>query len=134
MPKPISFIHNLYIAQTTDNKGRGVFAAQPIQAGETIEICPVIICPTNQRQHLDPTILYDYYFLWGNNDLESAIALGYGSIYNHSYQPNAEYLMNFKNKTIQFTAILPIPAHHEITINYNADHETEKPLWFHQKK
>ena len=38
---------------------------------------------------LAETVLKDYCFNWAEGKV--ALALGYGSIYNHSYRPNARY-------------------------------------------
>ena len=38
--------------------------------------------PAAERPLLDETNLYNYYFTW--QDQAAAIALGYGSLYNHS--------------------------------------------------
>ena len=47
-----------------------------------------------------------------------ALALGYGSLYNHSYQPNARY-DDQPAGAMTFTALRDIRAGEEITINYN---------------
>ena len=110
--------------------GRGVFAARPIADGEIIEICPVIVFSEADKAHLDRTFLYDYYFDWGEDGLEFALCLGYGSLYNHDYAPNAEYTMDFGSKTIDFHAIRDIEAGEEITVSYNGDPENKEFVWF----
>lgn len=55
-----------------------------------------------------------------------AIALGFGSIYSHSYEPNATYKKRFKNKTIDFIAIKDIKKGGEITVNYNYGNPEDK--------
>ena len=60
-----------------------------------------------------------------------AIALGFGSIYNHSYEPNATYKIKPKEKIIEFVAIKNIEKNNEITVNYNFGNPKDKtPLWF----
>ncbi|WP_246141693.1 SET domain-containing protein [Phaeodactylibacter luteus] len=110
--------------------GRGVFTAAPIPEGAIIEICPVIVMPREHLKYLDETGLYDYYFLWGEEDEECAVALGYGSLYNHSYEPNAMYLPDFMGSTLLFTALKDIEAGTEITVNYNGDPEDDEEVWF----
>ncbi len=112
----------------TDDRGRGVFTARSINAGDVIEICPIVVIPKAQIEILDQTVLYDYYFLWENNN--AAIALGYGSLYNHSYSPNAEYIMDFVDSSLIIQAIKDINAHEEITFNYNGDPVDDEELWF----
>jgi SET domain-containing protein len=110
--------------------GRGVFTAEEIPEGSIIELCPVIVLPPEQTSLLDQTVLYDYYFLWGESDEEYAIALGYGSLYNHSYKPNAEYQADFEGGHLHFYALQTIKAGDEITVNYNGSPEDEEEVWF----
>ena len=110
--------------------GRGVFTAAPVPEGSVIEICPVIVIPGEQSELLDQTALYDYYFLWGPEEENRAIALGYGSLYNHSYAPNAEYRPDFERNELHFYAIRDIAAGKEITVNYNGAPESEDEIWF----
>jgi len=60
----------------------------------------------------------------------SAIALGFGSLYNHSIKPNAYYLMNNDNQTIDFYSLSHIRPHEEITINYNGKTDEASLEWF----
>ena len=70
-------------------KGRGVFARRSIEAGEVIETCPVLVLPADSVEDVSAGI-GGYVFEWGHGKL--ALALGYGSLYNHSYRPNARYV------------------------------------------
>lgn len=110
--------------------GRGVFTAADIPEGSLIEISPVIVLSDSDTSKIHKTKLHDYYFIWGKEDDQSAIILGYGSIYNHSFKPNAEYSPDFDNKTLQFYALKPIEAGDEITVNYNGDPSVQRKLWF----
>ena len=56
-------------------KGRGIFAARPIDCGERIESAPVVVVPRAQVTHLDATILGDYYFVWGEDKKDAAILI-----------------------------------------------------------
>jgi uncharacterized protein len=122
--------HYIYIAPS-ELGGRGVFAGRSILANEIIELCPVIVCGPGEFEIFDNTTLYDYYFLWGDEkDKQSAIALGYGSLYNHDSPSNADYEMDFEDDFIKIYAVRDIAAGEEITINYNGSYDnTEKP-WF----
>ena len=71
-------------------KGRGVFARKKIRRGTVIERVPVVVMRVQEIFSNAPrTKLADYVFSWGRGKL--AFACGYGALYNHSYQPNAEY-------------------------------------------
>jgi hypothetical protein len=122
-------IPGLYIAHS-DNKGRGVYTSQSIDIGEVIEVCPVLIIPKIELPIIHKTVLHDYYFLWGDNLDECAIALGFGSIYNHALHPNANFILDIFNKTIDIEAILPIQAGEEITLNYHGEPGNTDKLWF----
>lgn len=119
----------LFIA-STDSKGRGVFTQVSIPVGAIVEIAPVIVMPASDRVHLDKTLLYDYIFEWGADRTACAMALGWVPMYNHSYQSNCEYCMDFESETIRVQAIRDITAGEELTINYNGDWDDVKPLWF----
>lgn len=95
---------------------RGVFARRTFAAGDVIERCPVIVVPPAQREHLDLTSLYDYYFDWDGGD--AALALGFGSLYNHSADPSARYEKNVAAETIVIVAAREIAAGEEITVSY----------------
>lgn len=51
-------------------------------------------------------------------------------LFNHSYEPNATYEINFDNETFDFFAYKDIEAGEEIFINYNGDVDDNDPLWF----
>ena len=111
-------------------KGRGVFATRNIASGETIEEAPVVIVPEEQVAHLDATVLGDYYFLWGEDEKQAAVLLGMCSLCNHSYQPNARFLLHPDRVSIQFVALREISDGEEITTNYNGDPDSRKAIWF----
>jgi SET domain-containing protein len=97
-------------------KGRGVFARKQIQAGSVIEKVPVIIIPNNTFVDGEPNpYRMKYFFVWSKSTV--AMVLGYGSIYNHSYAPNARY--EHGPMVLTFRALRDIEKDEEITINYN---------------
>ncbi len=111
-------------------KGRGMVAGEQIKKGDLIERCPVLVLEKKFTEQIDKTPLYDYYFIWGKNDESIAIALGYGSIYNHSFEPNAEYVPNYEDAQLEFYALRDISEGEEILVNYNGTPKSEKPIWF----
>ena len=118
----------LYI-RAIEGKGRGVFTAQEIPVGSAIESCPVLVLPAEDTERIHQTTLHDYYFLWGTTG-ESAIALGFGSLYNHASAANADYAMDIAGQSIEITALRDIAAGEEITINYMEGGEQRSALWF----
>ncbi|MBY0203873.1 SET domain-containing protein [Paenibacillus cucumis (ex Kampfer et al. 2016)] len=107
---------------------RGVFATVDIAKGQLIHQAPVVPYPNEDHEHIEKTILEDYVFEYGVN--HTAILLGYGSLINHSYEPNATYDINFENHTFDFYAYKDIKAGEEILINYNGEEDNMDPLWF----
>lgn len=121
-------IPNLYVAHTVH--GRGVFTATPIEKGSVIEVCHVIIIPKSELPIIHKTTLHDYYFLWGKDMENCAIALGFGSLYNHAVNPNSNFILDLSNNTIDIEAIQDIEAGEQITINYHGQPGDEEKLWF----
>lgn len=109
---------------------RGVFATQDIKKGDLIHEAPVIPYPNKEHVHIEKTMLADYAFEYGIH--HSAILLGYGMMFNHSYTPNATYEINFTNHTFDFYAYTDIKEGDEILINYNGDVDDDEPLWFNK--
>lgn len=122
MDKPPS----LFVAPSSLS-GRGIFSRRDYAPGDIIEICPIIRVPGKEQANLDATCLYNYYFSWR---ADNAISLGFGSLYNHSYAPNAQYIKHFDADELHFSCIEPIPAGTEITVNYNGDPSKQDRVWF----
>ena len=122
---------SLYIKESP-GKGRGIFTSELIEAGTLVEMAPVIVLPVKDSSLIDQTFLYNYYFLWGDEQKNFAICLGYGSLYNHSYTPNCIYETYYEDEVIHFIAIRDIASDEELTINYNHDPDSTKPVWFDQ--
>ena len=107
-------------------KGLGVFATSRIEAGEVIEICHVIV--EEERNIADGATLDRYVYEWTPGTC--AVALGYGSIFNHSYDPNSVFTVDTAKRTVTFVARRTIEEGQEITINYNGDPTSRDPVDF----
>ncbi len=104
----------------TKDKGRGVFASKNFKKGEVVEECPVIPLTAKESLICEQTILEYYLYPWkGKKD--GAVVLGYGLLYNHSFNPNACYHLKYSQKKIIYKAIRPIKRGEEILVNYNGD-------------
>jgi uncharacterized protein len=123
---------SLYVADT-GSRGLGVFSDAALEAGIIVETAPVIVMPGAERDLLDQTLLHDYIFEWGENSEQCCMALGYAAIYNHSYNSNCEYEMDFPNKMIMIRTVRAIAAGEELFINYNGDWDDQRPVWFASK-
>ena len=121
-----TFTSTVYVSDA-GKKGRGVFAFQDIPAGALIERCPVVILTKSDSKKNDRTIMRAYRFAWRDG---AAVALGYGSLYNHSEKhPNADWTSNYKDRYIEFRAAQDIVVDEEILIDYG-----EKPLDLSRRK
>ena len=116
---------------SSGNKGRGVFTTEAIAKGKVIEISPVVVLSTKDRKHVEKTKLFNYIFEWGKSHKKAAVALGYISIYNHSYNSNCTYEMDFEEETITIRTVRAIAKGEELSINYNADPNDTTDVWFH---
>ena len=122
-------IPSLYIANS-EGRGRGVFTAAPLSIGDVIEICPIILIPPEDLQKIHATRLHDYYFIWPGKDAAACIALGYGSIYNHSNIPCAEIVFDIATQNIIVRCTQPIEAASEIFYDYTGGVRRIDSLWF----
>ena len=111
-------------------KGRGVFALQKFELGDVIDVSPVIPIVGKEWEHIEKTILNNYCYGWGEEGQDAAVALGFGSLYNHSYRPNCLYTKKVSQGVIEYTALRMIQPGEEITINYNGSPERQDPVWF----
>ncbi len=98
---------------------RGLIASRDIKKNEVLERCPIVLIDHRVDTAFDNTILNRYCFEWTKS--HSALLLGYGSLYNHSYTPNVRYHFAYTTKEIFFRALRPIKAGEELFVNYNGD-------------
>jgi SET domain-containing protein len=118
---------SLYVALSPLH-GFGVFTDEAFATGDPIEECPVLVIPSPQRELIDQTVFSGYYYEWG--EVDGALALGFGSLYNQSYRPTARYDQAEGELILIISAIRPIRSGTEITINYNGNPRSRKRLWF----
>ena len=122
----------LFIGPTA-KMGRGVFTSETISAKTLVEIAPVIVMEGSERKLLDQTALHDYIFEWGVDRTQCCMALGYVPVYNHSYQSNCEYEIDFEKQLIRINAVRQIEVGEELFINYNGNWNDVSPVWFDAK-
>ncbi|MBI2011868.1 SET domain-containing protein-lysine N-methyltransferase [Candidatus Daviesbacteria bacterium] len=115
----------------SQGKGRGVFAAKNFRKGKVIEVAPIIVLSFEDLVDTKWNKLFDYYF-W--MDEYVVLALGYGSLYNHSENPNASYKIDKEKEVIIFKALRDIKKGEEILFNYKGKEKSKTPLWFEREK
>jgi hypothetical protein len=120
---------DLYIGASSVH-GRGVFASRGFRSAEIVEVCPVIIVPAAQLAALNTTLIFEYYYRWEDG---AGVALGFGSLYNHSLEPNAIYRQHTDRGLVIVSALGAIAAGDEITINYNGEPADQTPVQHGQR-
>ena len=105
--------------------GRGVFARRPFEPDELIEACPVVVVPSEDVAAVCSTVLGHYVYEW---DEGVAVALGFGSLYNHAAVPNARYERDADPDVLRVVAARPIQSGDEVLIDYTGGGAQQ--LWF----
>ncbi|KAF9416917.1 hypothetical protein BGZ94_010082 [Podila epigama] len=123
MDSPISLFDQRSLSiQECGQKGRGVVTSAPIPARTIIDISPVLLFPTEEYdKHGRYTQLEHYTYRWQKS---MALALGLGSMFNHSKYPNVGFQRDFNNNVIRYSALRDIAAGEELCISYGPN------LWF----
>lgn len=128
---PISPSQLIY-TKRTKAKGMGVFAARDIESGEVVEVCPMLIIPEETLYSPSGTSpLKDYVFTWSTNQV--GLALGFGSLYNHSYTPNLRS-EDTTARVKRYIALRKISKNEELTHNYAGHPRSRKSVGFEVAK
>jgi len=128
---------HVYVANVSEKLGLGVFAIRAFIRNEVIEVAPVFLL--EEKFSNLPIEFKHRTFNWGylaKSHISNAIAMGYGSIYNHSDHPNLRYEANTEEKVIKFIAQRNIDPNEQLTIHYNQENdgsEPDKADWFGKK-
>ena len=99
--------------------GLGVFAKEQILVDEIFEICPVI--DMGMKFGESSHILIDYRFNWpqgGSEWTKQVVTAGFGMLYNHSNNANANWRSNFDTNSFEFFATKDINPGDEIFVWY----------------
>ena len=114
----------------SDKRGRGVFTSKSIPSNTIIEISPVLVVSAAERAIIEKTKLFSYIFEWGKTRKQGCLALGYVSLYNHAYESNCDYEMDFEHKLVTIRTVRKIKKGEELFINYNAHPTDNTTVWF----
>lgn len=113
----------LYLKWINKTIGWGVFTSEKIKKGETVEVC---YCLLDNKQ---ATYHKDYIFLLNRENNAAYLVLGYGSIYNHSDNPNIQSkVISFEQRFIEFFALKDIEENEELCHDYGVEY------WLKRKK
>jgi uncharacterized protein len=111
----------------TPTMGNGVFACKDFAVGEVVEVCPTVPMSEEDAKLISQT-LAEYWFYEWETQTDSAMVLGYGMVYNHDPDANAEYTLDYSMRTVTIKAVKPIQTGEQIFINYNKYTPSDKPL------
>ena len=109
-------LSHLYIKESNIKEaGRGVFTKIYIKKGVNVEKSCIVKIPNNITEN---TVLNDYVFTNPYNKKEYFVAFGYGSMYNHSDEPNLHYYYDPDENCIIYESLCDINADEELYISY----------------
>ncbi len=126
----------LYLNDSADKEGNGLFCQSDIAADEVLETTPAIILNDVQSKHLYKTILWDYVFRFGALTKKlrdkakvkkiadsSCVVMGIASYCNSDKKPNAEVTWDEINGVLYYSlrALKHIPKNTEICTTYGGD-------------
>lgn len=112
-----------YTGETT---ARGVRATQHLQQGQLVETAHCILVPRQEyQQHSRHTVL-EHYLFHSQSKGDMLLALGLGSLFNHSSFPNLDYRVDSAALKISFFAARTIESGEELLIYYGPPDR----LWF----
>ena len=124
-PPPWRVVETPY---TGERHARGLAAGVPLARGAVVDVSPVLLFDADTYgAHLRHTALEHYVFVdrGGGGGGGVALALGAGSLFNHSSRPNCDWRLDAGAATITFTvsAAGGVAAGEELTISYG------RPWW-----
>ena len=103
--------------------GRGVFTDRIIEPNDIVEICPTL---TVSKDDIIGTPLHHYAFDNMDEHEKAIVVLGYGSLYNHSANPNCSHTINCADNKMVITSKRRIVKNEELFINYG-------PQWWESR-
>lgn len=93
-----------------------MFATRAFAKGDPVETCPTLELPGDEVVGR----LGDYVFGSAEDENEVILLLGYGMLYNHSYDANLEYVQDGP-RMITFVTLRDVEPGEELTIDYGEE-------------
>ena len=123
--EPIFYVNPKIMGHISNVHGHGVFARDLIKEGEVVEVCKLLRLGWRMAYHSDP-VLRDYSWASPPCSCEQCkyhgpnlfIALGFGSVYNHSNEPNTSIKFDYEKGILTITAKKDIGRNEEIFVSY----------------
>lgn len=98
--------------------GWGVFAKDKIYKNEILEESPYLILPIKKGESSNLLIDYRFNFPSGKDFKYQVVVLGFGSIYNHSNEPNCCWITDETKNIFIFKTLRDIEKNEEILVYY----------------
>ena len=95
----------------------GVFALETIRRYELLEEAPYFAVA---KEELTGSPICEAYSYWLSDDT-SLLAMGCAGLYNHSFEPNADFELDRINEVIRHYALRDIEAGEELTLDYGEE-------------
>ena len=105
--------------------GRGVFAIDKISEGQVVQVAPFLFVYSDDKNEVEGE-LADYIFMFSKK--RSVLPLLHGALFNHNDDPNLDYTINGKIKTMTFYALRDIAANEECFIYYGKEYWKSRNL------
>jgi SET domain-containing protein len=112
------YINNKIQVRKSPIHGWGVFAKDKIYENEVLEECPFLILPINKGESSSLFIDYRFNYPQDKEWYHQVMVLGYGSLYNHSNQPNASWSTDEIRNVFVFKSTKDIEKNQEILVYY----------------
>jgi SET domain-containing protein len=136
IPESIKGTSSKVQVRTSSVHGYGVFANERIDKGELIEESKLLRLAWRSKYHHDPTLNN---YVWANQACKCRecethgyvryIALGLGSLYNHSDEPNSIQKLDFAKEVMCVQAHREILPGEEIFVNYGHKYWLVRDFW-----
>ncbi|KAJ9476404.1 SET domain-containing protein [Pseudozyma hubeiensis] len=128
----------LVIKDSPTGSGRGIYATQCIASETVVEISPVLLFPPAEyRDYGSKTQLDGYTFIWkrtGKDTAIMALALGLGSLFNHSARPNVKWTLDDKTHSIRYETVRRVDEGEELVISYGSGRMWWEPEMTEEEK
>ncbi len=118
--KPIGVQYPIYVKRIR-GKGWGAFCAKKIPRNADFNVTPLLVLTTREAKLMADSSLEPYWYAFGSRG--RALALGLGSIMNHSSTPNCSFHFSKTRRTLTFFSLKTIPAHSELLHDYGWSQE-----------
>jgi hypothetical protein len=136
LPKSLNGPNAKIGIKTSPIHGHGIFSHAEISEGELLEEAKLLKLSYRSKIFQD-SVLVNYVWVNGSCNCEQCqkegqeqyLALGYGSIYNHSKNPNTKMILDFETETIKIYSTKIIEKDEEIFVSYGPKYWLIRDFW-----